>query len=220
MSRQTRPEGAMMDRERALYLYKDALERADLETMERILRLAEDDPLLAEQIQEMEEHAALSSYPELGLQDDAELVRELLQRHVPSAETQAEEAPPPLTVGAVVGKLLAERKVPQGDHAASLALRDRPEVVPASLGRSEALRFGRSLGVRVSEGFWQLFRETALLLGIGQSQQAGFAAARRTAERAPSPIAAEPAAPGDHDAPAAPRAEGAPATEAGQKEET
>src|SRR5262249_53333597 len=88
MSRQTRPSKVTLDRERGLHLYAAALERADLETMERIHREAEGDPVLARQIQELEEHDA-TFYAELALEDDAELVRGLLLRHLQSA--QAEE---------------------------------------------------------------------------------------------------------------------------------
>ena len=55
-----------------------------------------------------------------------------------------------------------------------------------NMGQGVALR-RQHLGVRASEPLLRLFREAALLLGLSQSQQVGFAAARRQGTPTPEP---------------------------------
>src|SRR5581483_1526413 len=178
MTRQRRMSEAELARERALHVYAAALLQGDLETMGRILRLAEEDPVLARQVEELEAEDE-ARFPELALAGDAEEVRRLLLQHLPSAQGTDDPEPPALTVGDVVSKLLVERRVAPADQAAAEALRRKDVPVPARVGWKDVRRLGQALGVQASEAFWRCFREAALLLGLSQSQQAGFAAARR-----------------------------------------
>lgn len=176
MSRNKTDKQLRFERERALYIYSRALEEGDFDVMARIHELAERDPVLERQLAELEE-AEAAHLPELALSEDAELVRGLLQRYLTAAEDPVE--PAPLTVGEVAGKLLLERRVAPKDAAALAQLQGQAAEVPARLGLSAVRRLGEGLGVGASEHFWRLFREAALLLGVGHSRQEGFAAARR-----------------------------------------
>jgi hypothetical protein len=181
MTRDRQDRAQRLARERALYVYGRALAAGDFETMARIHEQAEVDPVLERQLDELLD-ADAAGLPELALADDADVVRDLLARHITGAQAEDGEAPAPITVGEVAGKLRAERRVSPQDEAALAQLLSQSEQVPARLGLGEVRRFGQRLGVAASDGFWRLFREAALLLGVGQSQQAGLAAARRSGQ--------------------------------------
>lgn len=186
MSAQPKDRAAFA-RERTLYVFARALEEADFDTITTIYAQAESDPVLARMLAEHEE-AEAARLPEVALAADAVLVKELLAQHLPSAQLSDAE-PEPITVAQVAGKLLAERTVAPSDQEALARLQAQQEPVPAHLGLAEVRRMVQRLGVRASEPLLRLFREAALLLGLSQSQQVGFAAARRQGQPRPEPDA-------------------------------
>lgn len=165
------------ERERLLYLYSRALEECDLDAMDRVDKAATGDPELGRLLNELEE-AHYAEIPELALAEPAATVRALLREHLPSADTPTPDLRP-ITVGEVVHKLRADRGLSEADAEAAARLADEATPVPARLSLSELRRLGLSLGVRANETFWRRFRDAAVLLGLSQSQQVAFAAARR-----------------------------------------
>ncbi|MFN3650411.1 MAG: hypothetical protein ACK47B_12610 [Armatimonadota bacterium] len=168
-------------RERLAYRYVRALDRGDLEDVEAVLEAAMDDPLLSHALSEID----LAYQDELSLVPapaDVRLVRELLRKHFNSAgsdEAEEELAEEPLTVSDVAVRLQHEKRVPAGDREANRRLLGSHLVVPGFLNLEAVRQLARETGVEASERFWRLFRETAIMLGIGRShQQSQMAAAR------------------------------------------
>jgi hypothetical protein len=97
---------------------------------------------------------------------DAAIVRALLDHHLPSARPP-EKDPGPLTVGEVICRMRADRRIPAVDTAASAPLLALGVPVPASLNARalEAL----VLPAVLSSGFWRAFRQTAVPMGLALS---------------------------------------------------
>lgn len=184
-------------RERALLRYYLAVTTGDMDTVCRILAEAEQDPILQQQILEMEEALAEEAAGEAALARDRVLVRDLLDRHL-SSEPDA-PPPPPLTVGQVVSRMQADRRVGAADHSAVETLQASSAPLPARLSVHAVRDLLGRLGATTSERFQRLFHNTAVLLGLAASQeQAAFA--RRQA-RASTPKDDKGAPPkGDPDA--------------------
>lgn len=175
-------------REGTLLRYCAALERGDLETVASVLEAAETDPVLDQKIQEL--HQAYQEELEEAERSSSESVlRELLQRHLPSGFGPADEPEiPSLTVRDVLARMQSDGAL-RGDLSqepgASLhLLRETDAPVPEALSARGMRQLFERLGVKVSERFQGLFRETAIFLAMGQHQNAArLAAARRQRER-------------------------------------
>src|SRR5688572_6470703 len=87
--------------EKTLMRYNAALENGDFETVALILQQAERDAELEKMILEVNDFYA-AELEEIALEQDAALIRELIQTELLSALPQAEPELPPLTVGHVI----------------------------------------------------------------------------------------------------------------------
>jgi hypothetical protein len=176
-------------REKTLLRYYRAVSAGDMATVCEILAEAEQDPILERQIIEMEDALTDEEAGDAALARDRALVQDLLDRYL---STEPDEPPPLLTVGQVVSRMQADRRVGTADQGAAGALQASPEPLPARLNvRAVRDLLGR-LGAGTSERFQRLFRDTAVLLGLAASQeQAAFA--RRQA-RAAAPDGEPPSA--------------------------
>lgn len=176
-------------REKALYRYMDALERGDFEVMARILQQAERDPELEAMIWEVQTAYLIEQETEQQ-EDDIMLVRQLLQKHLPSGfvVTQDVQDVPPLTVSDVVARMQADEVV-KGSLKDELQgvvqqLRQSTVPLPSNLGVQGIRDLFVQLGVRASKRIHKLFSETALFLSAGRAQgMAQLAATRRQQEK-------------------------------------
>jgi hypothetical protein len=174
-------------REATLGRYVSALDGGDLEAVEAVLTAAMDDPELAAALDAV--HLAYQEEMQLGpAAQDVALVRELVRKHFQSAfaDDQAvfgqEE---PLTVHDVALELEYTRRVPAADRSANAQLLHNRQPVPAQLSLQAVKQLAQEVGVQASERFWKLFRDTAIMLGIGRSHQQALSAAREEGRLTP-----------------------------------
>jgi transposase-like protein len=174
-------------RDQAIDRYMQALDRGDIDTVEVILSQAAYDPELDRLLHEV--NTAL--YVEDGLDifvTNAEQVRSLARQHLQSAFVDEAEVEAmidrPLTVGDVIARLQANRQIALPDQEASRQLLGSGVELPNELTTRTISELARRLGVAASEQFWRVFREAAIMLGLGHSQaQAHLAAAREQRRR-------------------------------------
>lgn len=189
MNEQQPTHSESLMREKALYRYIDALERGDFEVMARILQQAERDPELEAMIWEVQTAYLIEQEAEQQ-EDDILLVRQLLQKHLPSGfvVTQDVQDIPPLTVSDVVARMQVDEIVKGGlkDELQGVVQQLRPSTVPlpSNLGVQGIRDLFVQLGVRASKRIHKLFSETALFLSAGRAQgMAQLAATRRQQEK-------------------------------------
>ncbi len=164
-------------REKAIYRYVEALDQGDADTVAAVLDLALNDLELDQAIAEV--NLAIQEEEQLApLAADAEIVRDLIRTHLRSTRESGEAEDQPLTVGEVAAQLKAERRVPFPDEGANNYLLTNSRPLPAQLSAQTIKRLATDLGVRASDRFWRVFRDTAIMLGMGRSQQAQLLAAR------------------------------------------
>lgn len=175
------------ERDQALDRYIQALDHGDIDTVEAILHQAVCDPELDRLIHEVN----MALYVEEGLDTfatGAEQVRNLAHQHLRSAFVDEAEVEAvierPLTVADVVARLQADRQVALPDQEASRMLLGSDEELPDEITTRTISDLARRLGVAASEHFWRVFREAAIMLGLGHSHaQAHLAAAREQRRR-------------------------------------
>jgi hypothetical protein len=175
------------ERDQTIDRYLQALDQGDIDTIETILDQAASDPALDRLIHEVN----VALYVEDGLDafvTDAEKVRTLARQHLRSAfvdETEVEAIIEcPLTVGDVVARLQADRQIALSDQEASRTLLGSGVELPDEITTRTISELARCIGVAASEQFWRVFRETAIMLGLGHSNaQAHLAAAREQRRR-------------------------------------
>lgn len=174
-------------REKALYMYSSALAEGDFDTVLSVLKLAEQDALLDQMIQELNQ--AYDEEQEGSLQDDQDevLVQQLLLQHLVDGRSESADDVPEVTVGEVVARLQADRTIPSSDQAASLSLQGSTLHVPRSPSRRSIKELATRIGASLSERFWLVFRETAIMLGLRASQQVHYAAARKQRSQSGKP---------------------------------
>lgn len=170
------------NRERLIYQYVRALDRGDADGIAAVLQAALDDPELDRVIEEIH----LSYQEELQLTPvvtDAEIVRELVRKCLPSSfEEDLEDTP--LTVGEVAARLKADRGVLPADQEANRFLLCSTETLPALLSIQEVKKLAERLGVQASDRYWRNFRDTAITMGMGRGQShAQLAVAREERAR-------------------------------------
>lgn len=179
-------------REKALLRYYLAASSGDMDTVCAVVAEAEDDPVLQRQILEMEDALTAEEADEAAVAHDRALIQDLLDRHL---STEPDAPPPPLTVGQVVSRMQADRRiVGSTDQDAVHALQASPELVPARLNARAVRDLLGRLGAATSDRFQRLFRETAVLLGLAASEEhAAFARRQaRSAEQAAPKDEGEP----------------------------
>lgn len=165
-------------REKLLHRFGCALIQGDLDTIGDILELAENDAVLESQLLELGE-ALDKEWEDPATEKDAQLVRELLCEHLPPAEPPEVEEVPALTVGEVVTHLHLMREVPRVDREASERLRGSQKQLPTLLGKRAIKTLASELQLSLSERFWQLFHDAAIMLGLRASRQISYIAARK-----------------------------------------
>lgn len=193
MNEQQPTHSESLMREKALYRYMDALERGNFEVMARILQQAERDPELEAMIWEVQTAYLIEQEAEQQ-ENDILLVRQLLQKHLPSGfvVTQDVQDIPPLTVSDVVARMQAD-EVMKGSLKDELQgvvqqLRQSTVPLPSNLGVQGIRDLFVQLGVRASKRIHKLFSETALFLSAGRAQGlAQLAATRRQQEKSRLP---------------------------------
>ena len=175
MNRPNDHERAVL-REKAIYRYVEALDRAELEIVAEVIALAIDDPELSQAI--IEVNSALQQEMQLTpLSADAEIVRTLIHEHLGSGELAHTENLP-LTVGEVAAKLKSDRRVPFTEERVNDLLMNNQQPLPALLSFEATKQIGRDLGIEASDRFWRAFRDAAITLSMGRGRESQLLAAR------------------------------------------
>jgi hypothetical protein len=163
-------------REKAIYRYVEALDRAELEIVAEVIGLAIDDPELSQAI--IEVNSAFQQEMQLTpLSADAEIVRTLIHEHLRSGE-RAHNENLPLTVGEVAAKLKSDRRVPFTEERVNDLLLNNQQPLPALLSFEATKQIGRDLGIEASDRFWRAFRDAAITLSMGRGRESQLLAAR------------------------------------------
>jgi hypothetical protein len=182
-------------REKAIHLYVQALDQGDMEVVAQILDAACDDPELEQIITEI--NLAYQEEEQLTpIATDAEIIRNLLHKHLHSAfEVIQEEEKPlifedideeekPVTVGDVVKRLQDINRVPSADKDIISKLLDSSVPLPVKLSIQAVRQLAVELRINASERFLDMFRDTAITLSMGRSHnRAQLAAAREQKSR-------------------------------------
>ncbi len=189
---------ARLARERAFFVYWNALERGDLETCERVLHLAAADAQLQRII--VEAHDLDLATPQVleASERDAAQVRDLAAQifSAPAFSApiiNAEEAQlAPLTVAQVAARMQADAAQSAGasgprEADALRRLSQLSAPVPDGLSPRGVRRFLEGLGFAASERVQAAFRETAIFLQMGRQQNVAQMAATRRARQSPTP---------------------------------
>lgn len=175
MNRPNNHERAVL-REKAIYRYVEALDRAELEIVAGVIALAIDDPELSQAI--IEVNSAFQQEMQLTpLSADAEIVRTLIHEHLGSGELAHTENLP-LTVGEVAAKLKSDRRVPFTEERVNDLLLNNQQPLPALLSFEATKQIGRDLGIEASDRFWRAFRDAAITLSMGRGRESQLLAAR------------------------------------------
>lgn len=164
--------------ERQALRYVRALDSADVDDLALIFEAAEADPELDRLIEEINQ--AIHEEADLGpLATEARLVHALLRRHLPSGFVDKMETEP-LTVGDVAARLTAARRVPAEDRGTHQGLLVSDLPLPAHLTRTAVQGLAKGIAARLSDRYWQRFREAAVTVAMGRAhRQVQLAATRR-----------------------------------------
>jgi hypothetical protein len=166
---------AAINRQKAIQRYVTALDNGNLDDVLSILDEATQDPILDQMIievnQAIEQEEGLTTFA-----NDAKLVRDIIQTYFDHPEIPEDERP--LTVGEVAAQMQVDRKVPVSDQEIHKRLLKVTTPLPDTLNVQAIRRLARLLKINASEKFWRVFRDTAIMLGIGRGQ-AQMAAARK-----------------------------------------
>lgn len=178
----------MTDRERQRQIdllairFAEALEAGDFATVDRLWTTSAADPELEAVFHETA--AELAQTYEADTQAHLELaVTEAIEQHMPSAEL-VRPAAGPLTVADVAEFI--RRHPPAGlttdEIAMNELLRRDAQLVPAELGLSQVLEWGRQFG-SLPETYWRAFRQTALKLRMRRESEVDYQIAARQGTR-------------------------------------
>ena len=172
-------------REKLLYRYINAIERGDFETVASLLQQAENDAELENMIVGVNEVLS-DEYDSVAEKETAELVRHLLEKHLPSGlgNTEDDADIPPITLSNVAERVIS-------NDSLQSHMRKEAKSIAHQLNQTEALlteRFSQrtlsvlfeELGISVSNSLKKLFHETAVFLSMRREQNlAQLAATRR-----------------------------------------
>lgn len=171
-------------RERLIYRYVSALDEGDINAaavFDAAQNDSELDRLIAEINLAYQDEEALTP-----LAADANLMRELIRRHLPAAFETQEHLFRPLTVGEVASYLQAQRRVQPSEQDVTRSLLKSRAPLPKWLSVQEVKRLAAELGVNGSERFWKVFRDAAITLCMGHNHQQAQLAAREERGRKPT----------------------------------
>jgi hypothetical protein len=167
------------ERERLVHQYIQALDQGDTDAIAVVLEAALDDPELDRIIEEIH----LSYQEELQLPStitDAEVVRELVHKYLPSAFKEQEVENELLTVGEVAAYLQAKGRILAIDKEANVSLLNSTVALPEELNVQAIKQLASELGIKASDRYWRSFRDTAIALEMGRGQmEAQLMAARK-----------------------------------------
>jgi hypothetical protein len=178
----------MTDRERQRQFdllaiqFVQALEAGDFAAIDRLWTAATTDPELETVFLETAEELAETCEAETHARLEA-VVTEAVEQHMPSAELVRPIAGP-LTVADVAEFI--RRHPPAGlttdEIAVNEQLRQSGQLVPAELGMSQVLDWGRQFG-SLPETYWRAFRQTALKLRMRREAEVDYQLAARQGTR-------------------------------------
>ena len=164
--------------------YLRAVESEDFDTIETLWRQADDDPDLDAMLHGL--HAELVA--EQDARETAAVASAVLdqvEKHMPSAEV-IRPTTGPLTVADVAEYI--RRHPPPGLTTDDLQLNDvlrrTTEAVPAELGISQVVNWGRRFGW-APEAYWRAFRQAALKLRMQRDAEGEYRAAARPTKPKP-----------------------------------
>lgn len=187
------------EREKAIFRYIQALDRGNIEGLGAVLEVALNDPELERIIREI--NLAYQEEEQITpIVTDAQVVRDLLHQHLHSAFAN-EDRPlddvenivstedadllisalgeDTLTVGDVARSLQESKDVPLAERDNIAKLLGSSVPLPASLSIHAIRELALQLKINASDRFLDIFRDAAIMLGIGRSQsKAQLAAAR------------------------------------------
>lgn len=171
--------------------YLDALDQQDWETYAEIWGRAETDAELEQALLEVHDGILLESQAADQPDQTAEVVRQLVAEHFPEPPT-ADEGERPLTAGDVASRIRAEEankqlRLNQSHREVNDQLLQSQVPLPEPLKQSVLDNWCKTLGVSADRHYWRLFRQTALKLVMGRSQQQ----AKRMAAREQTPKSKE-----------------------------
>ena len=171
------------NRQKAIQRYISALDMGNIDEVLTVLEEATEDPILDQMIvevnQAIEQEEGLTPFAE-----DAELVRNLVQKHFSNVQlTESDERQ--ITIGDVAARMQVDRSVPISDQAVHKELVQVTTPLPEILNIQAIRKLANKLQITASEKFWRVFRDTAIMMGIGRGQ-AQMAAARKQKERKPT----------------------------------
>jgi hypothetical protein len=174
-------------RELALHRYIQAFEEGDLDVIEAVLSEALQDSELDRQIASVnaEVHAEAGLH---SIEKDAEVVRSLLLRHMPSAVLPAEEDPAP-TVGDVAARIQVDLAIRQhlhpSDKMANQRLLGSTVPVPTHATAVTIAWLAKELDVPASDRYWEIFRREAVMASMSHEEtEVELMAARKQSGRA------------------------------------
>ncbi len=168
--------------------YVEALDRGDTDAITAVLADASDDHELNRRIAEI--NLAYQDEGRLApLSHDADVVRQLVHRHLTSAFEANDLFAQPVTVGEVASYLKEQRRVPFTDSEVNESLLSNGTPLPHWLSAQEVKKLAAELGADASARYWKVFRDTAITLCMGHSHQQAQHAARdrRARKRAKGP---------------------------------
>lgn len=188
------------EREKAIFRYIQALDRGNIEGLGAVLEVALNDPELERIIREI--NIAYQEEEQITpIVTDAQIVRDLLHQHLHSAYANEDKpldddvenivskddadllisasVEDTLTVGDVARSLQGAKDVPLAERDNIAKLLGSSVPLPASLSIHAVRELALQLKINASDRFLDIFRDAAIMLGIGRSQsKAQLAAAR------------------------------------------
>lgn len=172
-----------VSRQKAIQRYVTALDNGNFDDVLIVLEEATKDPILDQMIVEVdraiEQEEGLSQFAK-----DANFVQDLVQKHFNNVELPEDDRQ--ITVSDVAARMQADRSVPTSDQEIHRHLLKLTTPLPEILNIQAIRRLASNLQIDASEKFWRIFRDTAIMLGIGRGQ-ARMAAARKQKQHKSSP---------------------------------
>ncbi len=173
------------DIDRLAAAYLDALDRGDLDALDRIWELAAADPGLEQALQEL--HAALDAEDRRDAgQRVAAAVAAAVEQHLPSAEV-LRPAGGPVTAADVADELFRHTpgRLPAEAHALNEKVRSARVPLPDDLGLSRLAAWGEAQFGAAPAEYWKAFRQAAIKLELRRAAEAEYHLAARTGQPRP-----------------------------------
>jgi len=171
-----------LTRQKAVQRYVSAIDKGDLNQIVLIFEQATYDPILNQRLieinQAIEQEEGLTV-----LAQDVVFVRKLVQQHFNSNNEIGEFYERPLTIGEVAARMQADRNIPASDLSVHKNLLGLSIPLPEFLNIQAIRKLASDLQINASEKFWRVFRDTAIMMGIGRGQAQMLAARKQNARK-------------------------------------